>query len=402
MGFDVAAIRAQFPIFADGALHYLDSASTSQMPQKVMDAVTRFDSTSRANVHRGVYRLAEQSTEAYEAARSTIAQWLGVAPKEVIFTSGTTGAINLVAHGFGDALKAGDEIVLSQLEHHSNIVPWQLLRERSGVVLRVIPVRDDGALDLAALPGLIGKRTRLIAVTHTSNVTGAITDVAAVVAAARSVGALVLLDAAQRMAHGPVDLPALGVDFYAFSSHKMCGPTGVGVLWARGEILARMRPFLGGGEMIRSVTFERTTYADPPHRFEAGTPPITQAVGLGAAVDFLRALPWPDVHAHEMALTGRMLDGLGRIKGVRVIGPAGLQGRAPVVSFTHETLHPHDLCQMLDAHGLALRGGHHCAQPLMDRFDVAGTARASLAFYNDAGDIEALLEGLGAVIRRYG
>lgn len=402
MAFDVATVRAQFPILADGMLHYLDSASTSQMPRQVMDAIARFDSTSRANVHRGVYRLAEAATEAYEAARSNIAGWLGVAPNEVIFTSGTTAAINLVAHGFGDTLEAGDEIVLSQLEHHSNIVPWQLLRDRRGVVLKVIPVKDDGTLDLSSLPSLIGKRTRLIAVTHTSNVTGAITDVTAIVAAARGTGALVLLDGAQRMAHGPVDLPSLGVDFYAFSSHKMCGPTGVGVLWARSEILARMRPFMGGGEMIRSVSFERTTYADPPHRFEAGTPPITQAVGLGAAVDFLRTLPWPDVHAHEMALTGRMLDGLGRIKGIRVIGPTGLQGRAPVVSFMHETLHPHDLCQMLDAHGLALRGGHHCAQPLMDRFDVAGTARASLAFYNDATDIDALLEGLGAVIRRYG
>jgi cysteine desulfurase / selenocysteine lyase len=402
MAFDVAAVRAQFPILADGKLHYLDNASTSQMPRQVMDAITKFDSTSRANVHRGVYRLAEASTAAYEAARTNLANWLGVDAKEVVFTSGTTAAINLVAHGFGDTLEAGDEIVLSELEHHSNIVPWQLLRERRAIVLRVIPVRDDGALDLAALPGLIGKRTRLIALAHTSNATGAVTDVPAIVAAARSVGAHVLLDGAQAMAHGPVDLPSLGVDFYAFSSHKMCGPTGVGALWARAEILARMRPFMGGGEMIRSVSFERTSYADPPHRFEAGTPPITQAVGLGAAVDFLRALPWAEVHAHEMALTGRMLDGLARLKGVRVIGPPGLQGRAPVVSFTHATLHPHDLCQMLDEHGLALRGGHHCAQPLMDRFDVAGTARASLAFYNDTADIEALLEGLGAVIRRYG
>jgi cysteine desulfurase/selenocysteine lyase len=245
----------------------------------------------------------------------------------------------------------------------------------------------------------VSRRCKLIAVGHTSNVTGAIADVGAIVAAARAVGAPVLLDGAQRMPHGPVDLPGLGVDFYAFSSHKMYGPMGVGVLWGKADVLAAMQPFMGGGEMIRTVTIERTTYADPPHRFEAGTPPITQAVGLGAAVGFAETLDWAAIAQHEMALTQRLLDGLGRIRAARVIGPAGLQGRAPVVSFAIDGLHPHDIAQVLDGRGVAVRGGHHCAQPLMDRFGVQGTTRASMAMYNDATDIDVLLEGLGEAIR---
>ncbi len=402
MGFDAEAMRAQFPIFAAPApqpLHYLDSAASSQMPRAVIDAVAAFDSTSRANVHRGVHRLAEAATAAYEGARERIARWLGVAAKEIVFTSGTTAAINLVAHGLGATLAAGDEVVVSTLEHHSNIVPWQLLRERSGIVLKALPANAEGRLDLAALERVVGPRCRLIAVTHTSNVTGAITDVAKIVAAARAVGAKVLLDGAQRMPHGPVDLPALGIDFYAFSGHKMFGPTGIGVLWGRGEVLAAMRPFMGGGEMIRSVSIERTTFADPPTRFEAGTPPITQAVGLGAAVAFAETVDWSAVAQHEMTLTQRLLDGLATIKAVRVIGPPGLQGRAPVVSFVLDGIHPHDVSQVLDARGVAVRGGHHCAQPFMESCGLAGTTRASLALYSNAADIDALIDGLGEAQR---
>lgn len=385
--------RDQFPIFRTG-VHYLDSASTSQMPRAVLDRIVAFETTERANVHRGVYRLAERATAAYETARTNIAAWLGVAANEIVFTGGTTAAINLVAHGLGDTLAAGDQIVISGLEHHSNIVPWHLLRARKGVVISALPVTEDGRIDTAALDRVVTKRCKLIALTHASNVTGAITDVTPIVAAARAVGAKVLLDGAQRVPHGPLDLTALGVDFYAFSGHKAFGATGAGVLWGKAEALAAMQPFMGGGEMIARVTLDDTTFADPPRRFEAGTPPIAGAVALGAAIDFMRGLDWAAVAAHEAKLAERLLAGLGAIKGARVIGPAGLQGRAPVVSFTLAGAHPHDVAQVLDGHGVAVRGGHHCAQPLMDRFDLAGTTRASIALYNDAGDVDALLRGL--------
>jgi cysteine desulfurase/selenocysteine lyase len=348
-----------------------------------------------------VHRLAEAATAAYADARAEAARYLGAAgTDEIVFTSGTTGAINLVAHSFGARLEAGDEIVVSRLEHHSNIVPWQLLAGRAGVRLRVLPATEDGRIDLDALDGVLGPRTRLVAVTHASNVTGAVTDVPAIVAAARSVGAPVLLDGAQMAPHGPLDVQALGVDFYAFSGHKLFAPNGVGVLWGRAELLAAMPPFQGGGEMIRRVTFEGTEYADPPHRFEAGTPPIAQAVALAAALRWVRSLPAEGVHRHLQGLTGRLLDGLAERR-VRVIGPSGLQGRLPVVSFHVEGVHPHDVCQVMDAHGVALRGGHHCAQPLMDVLDLPGTSRASLAPYNDDGDVAAFFRGLDDVLRRF-
>jgi cysteine desulfurase/selenocysteine lyase len=398
MTFDPNAIRAQFPIFAGAngtALHYLDNAATSQMPQAVLDAIIAFETTSRANVLRGVHRLAEAATEAYDQARRRVARYANVStPDEIVFTSGTTASLNLVARAFGDTLAAGDEVVVSGIEHHSNLVPWQMLRDRRGIVLKILPVTDEGRLDLSALDRTVGRRCKLVAVTHASNVSGAVTDVASIVAAARAVGAKVLLDGAQRAPHGPIDLPALGVDFYAFSGHKMFGPTGIGVLWARRAILEAMPPFLGGGEMIRTVTLETATWADVPHKFEAGTPPIAQAIGLGAAADWLMRLDWPQVAAHEMRLTQRVLDGLSGVSGCRVIGPSGLQGRVPVVSFTLEGAHPHDICQILDAHGVALRGGHHCAQPFMERLGVAGTTRASLALYNSEADIDALVGGL--------
>ena len=407
MSFDADRLRAQFPILQTEArghpLVYLDNGASSQMPQAVIDAVTIHETTSRANVLRGIHHLAEAATTAYEDARGKVARHLNVADAdEIVFTGGTTGAINLVAYAFGGSLAEGDEIVVSMLEHHSNIVPWQLLRDRAGIVLKVLPVSDDGRLDLTDLEEIVTDRCRLIAVTHASNVTGAVTDVRALADAARGVGARLLLDGAQSVQHGPVDVPSLDCDFYAFSGHKTYAPNGIGVLWAKRELLESMPPFLGGGEMIRSVSFERTLYAKPPHKFEAGTPPIAQAVGLGAAIDWLADLDWNGAAAHEARLTGRLLDGLSSVKGVRVLGPSGLQGRLGIVSFDAAGVHPHDVCQVLDGHGVAVRGGHHCAQPLMDHFDLTGTTRASMTFYNTDRDIETLLTGLDDAMRRLG
>jgi cysteine desulfurase / selenocysteine lyase len=404
MSFELSGIRAQFPILTrrigDAPLHYLDNAATAQVPEAVLDGMRQFETTARANVLRGVHQLAEEATAAYAAARGSVARYFNVADDEVVFTSGTTAAINLVAHSFGDLLKAGDEVVISELEHHSNIVPWQMLRDRRGIVLKALPVTKDGRLDLTNLDASVTPRCRLIAVTHVSNVTGAVTELDRIIAAARSVGARVLLDGAQRAPHGPLDLSALGVDFYALSGHKMFGPHGIGVLWARRALLDAMPPFLGGGEMIRTVSIERTAYAEPPHKFEAGTPPIAQAVGLGKAAEWLMRLDWLAVSAHEMRLTQRVLDGLP--KQARIVGPAGLQGRMPVISFDLPGIHPHDVCQLLDRRGVALRGGHHCAQPLMDRLSLAGTTRASLALYNGDEDVDAFLSGLAEVVQRLG
>jgi cysteine desulfurase/selenocysteine lyase len=406
MAFDPQRLRAEFPILATHPggrpLHYLDNAATAQLPRAVLDAVARHETENRANVARGVHTLAERASMAYEDARATLAQYLNArSPDEVVFTQGTTAAINIAAQGLGARFQPGDEILLSELEHHSNIVPWQLLRERTGIVLRVLPVTDDGRIDLGALDRVLTKRCKLVALTHVSNVTGAVTDTATVVAAARGVGARVLLDGAQAVPHGPVDVQALGIDLYALSGHKMFAPNGIGALWARAEVLAEMPPVFGGGSMIRHVAFEHTSYADPPKRFEAGTPPIAQAVGLGAAARWIEALDREGVVAHELRLTGRILDGLAAIPRARVIGPLGLQGRRGVVSFALEGVHPHDLCQWVnDRFGVALRGGHHCAEPLMRRFGLDGTSRASLAPYNTDGDIDALLEGVADAVRR--
>ena len=409
MPFDVDVIRQQFPILSreinGTALHYLDNAASAQVPQAVVEAVTKHETTNRANVLRGVHHLAEAATQAYEDARLTVARYLNAGrADEVVFTSGTTAGINLVAHSFGASLEAGDEIVVSGVEHHSNIVPWQLLRERRGIRLRVIPPTADGRIDLARIDEIVGERCRLIAVTHASNVTGALTEVARVAEAAQRVGAKVLLDGAQQMPHGALDIQTLGVDFYAFSGHKAFGPNGIGALWVRWSILEGMPPFLGGGEMIKQVSFERTTFADPPHRFEAGTPPIAQAVGMAAALDWIDDLDSEAVHAHLSELTDKLLGGLqtlDRGRGViKLLGPEGLQARLPVVSFTIDGAHPHDVCQILDHHGCALRGGHHCAQPLMDYFEIPGTTRASLAPYNNLEDIDAMLNGLEDAMKR--
>ncbi len=409
MAFDVTALRRSFPILNlkvhGGPLHYLDNAATSQIPLAVLNALERHETTARANILRSVHFLAEAATEAYEDARTALAEYINAySSEEVIFTSGCTSAINLVAHSFGARMNAGDEIVISLLEHHSNIVPWQLLRERRGVEIKVLPVTDEGRVDLGALDRIVTPRCKLIAVTHVSNVTGAETDVAPLVAAARAVNAKILLDGAQRVPHGHLDVRTLGVDFYAFSGHKMFGPNGIGTLWGRRDLLADMPPFMGGGEMIEHVTMEKATYAVPPHRFEAGTPPIAQAVGLGAATRWIQGLDRQGAENHMHRLLERLLDGLGQVapaKGrLRIVGPSSLQSRFPVVSFAIDGAHPHDICQILDQHGVALRGGHHCAQPLMEAFGVGGTTRASLAYYNTVEDIDAFLAGLDDALRR--
>jgi cysteine desulfurase/selenocysteine lyase len=398
MTFDVAAVRRQFPILSeiiDGKpVHYLDNGASAQTPDAVLDAVRTYETSGRANVLRGVHRLAERATEAYEKAREDVAAFLGVQPMEIVFTGGCTAAINLIAYSYGSLLKSGDRILLSELEHHSNIVPWQLLRARSGVEIDMIPVTMDGRIDLTALPSLLTPRTKLVSLAHVSNVTGALVDVRAVVAAAKSIGAKVMLDGAQRAPHGPIDLPALGIDFYVFAGHKAYGPNGVGVLWAKPELLEAMPPFMGGGSMIGRVTFAGTTWAPPPRRFEAGTPPIGPAIGLGAACKWMAELGWSAAHAHEMSLVQRLMDGLQKIDGTRLFGPASLQSRYPVVSFVLDGVHPHDVAQTLDSFGVAVRAGHHCCQPLMDRFDLDGTTRVSIAPYNDNTDIDTLLAGV--------
>jgi cysteine desulfurase/selenocysteine lyase len=398
MTFDVAAVRRQFPILSeiiDGRpVHYLDNGASAQTPLAVIDAVRSYELTSRANVLRGVHRLAERATELYENARVDVAKFLGVQPMEIVFTGGCTAAINLVAYSYGQLLKPGDRILLSELEHHSNIVPWQLLRQRSGVELDMIPVTTDGQIDLGLLTKLVTPKTKLISLAHVSNVTGALLDVREVVEAAKSVGARVMLDGAQRAPHGPIDLKALGIDFYVFAGHKAYGPNGVGVLWAKPELLEAMPPFHGGGSMIGRVTFAETTWAPPPRRFEAGTPPIGPAIGLGTACTWMAALDWTATHDHEMGLVQRVLDGLQEIDGTQILGPASLQNRYPVVSFMLDGVHPHDVAQTLDSFGVAVRAGHHCAQPLMDRFDLDGTTRVSIAPYNDNSDIDALLTGV--------
>lgn len=402
MSFSAAKWRGHFPLLANHPhLHYLDNAATGQLCAAAFEAITRHELQQRANVLRGTYRLAEQADAAYENARRQVAAYLNAASaEEVVFTSGTTASINLVAHAFGAGLKAGDEVVLSLAEHHSNFVPWQMLRERRGVTLRILPLAPDGRLDLSRLEETITPRCRLVAVTHASNVTGAVTELTPIVAKARDVDARVLVDGAQAVQHGPVNVEALGVDFYAFSGHKAFGPTGVGVLWGRAGALAELPPFLGGGGMIGRVSVGETTYASPPRRFEAGTPPIAQAVGLGAALDWLRAQPWAELHAHTRRLAQRLLEELAVLPGLTLLGPRDMAQRLPIVSFSLAGLHPHDVCQVLDRHGVAVRGGHHCAQPLMDFFGVPGAVRASLAPCNDESDIDALLAGVREAMRK--
>jgi cysteine desulfurase/selenocysteine lyase len=398
--FDPAALEREFPGLADPRLHYLDNAATAQVPEIVLNALRRFEVEARANVHEGLHSRAQAATAAYNQARTSVARFLHAgSDQEVVFTYGTTSSINLLAYSFGELLKPGDEIVLSVLEHHSNLVPWQRLAKRRGVVLRFLPMTPDGRLDLDRLESEVTGRCRLIALTHCSNVTGALTDVVRVAAAARAVGAKVMLDGAQRAPHGPIDLRKLDVDFYVFSGHKTYGPTGIGILWGRRELLAAMPPFLTGGQMIEEVTARDATFRPPPRRFEAGTPPIAQAIGLAAALDWMQALDWPAIREHELRLTRRILDGLASFARVRVLGPLDTHDRRGVVTFSIEGFSAADVCRHLDTHGVALRGGHHCAQPLVRAFGVEGAARASLAPYSLDCDVDALLTGLEELLR---
>ena len=394
--FDVAAIRDQFPILRRTVhgkpLVYLDSAASAQKPNAVLDAMTNLARTSYANVHRGLHTLANETTEAYEKARETVARFINAERDEIVWTKSATEAVNLVASSFGLSLNAGDEIVLSEMEHHANIVPWHFLRERKGVVLKFIPVLDDGRLDMEAFKGLLSEKTRMVAVTHMSNVLGTVNDVAEIVRLAHAAGAPVLLDGCQGVVHTKVDVKALDVDFYVFSGHKLYGPTGIGVLYGKAERLAALPPYQGGGEMIASVSLEEVRYADPPHRFEAGTPAILEAVGLGAAIEWLNGLDRDAVFAHEHALYDRVVGQLRGVNGVRILGEA--PGKGAVLSFTVEGAHAHDIAQVLDRYGVAVRAGTHCAEPLMRRFGVTSSARASFALYNTEAEADAFVDAL--------
>jgi len=377
-------------------LVYLDSAATTQMPAAVMEAVARFGRESRANVHRGVHELSERATAAYEGARAKVQRFVNAREaREIVFVRGATEAINLVASSFGRArVGPGDEVLVTTMEHHSNLVPWQMLCAARGATLRAAPITDDAELPMGELDALLGPRTRLLAVAHVANATGTVNPVRAIVELAHARGVPVLVDGAQAAAHLPIDVQALGCDFYALSGHKVFGPTGIGALWGRADLLDAMPPFLGGGEMVRSVSLERATYADPPARFEAGTPKIEGAIGFGAALDYLGGLHRAAVAAHERRLLARATDALGSIPGVRIVGRA--REKAPIVSFTVGRAHPHDVGTILDQRGIAIRAGHHCAQPLMERLGLPGTARASLALYNVDADVDALAAAVEA------
>jgi len=409
MTFDVARIRKDFPILdreINGhPLVYLDSANTSQKPVQVLDVLRSHYEQHNGNVSRSVHTLGTEATSAYEDARAKVATFIGAArPEEIVFTKNSSEAINLVAHSAGQHLRLGpgDEIVISEMEHHSNIVPWQLLCERTGATLRWFGITDDGRLDESSLESLVNERTRLVSVVHMSNTLGTINDVSRIVARSREVGALVMLDCSQSVPHLPVDVRALGADFIAFTGHKMLGPTGIGVLWGRFSLLEQMPPFLGGGSMIETVTMAGTTYAPPPARFEAGTPPIAEAIGLGAAIDYLSAIGMPAVHEHEQELTAYALKALADVPGVRLFGPSEPEGRGGTLSFGVDGVHPHDVGQILDALGVEVRVGHHCAKPTCARFGVPAMTRASFYIYNTTDEVDALARGLGEVRKVFG
>jgi cysteine desulfurase / selenocysteine lyase len=394
-GFDPRRLRADFPIFANNPnLVFLDTAASAQKPRSVIDGTAQYYRTDYANVHRGVYRLSARSTELYEEARDKVRRFLNAADRrEIVFVRNTTEAINLVAQSWGPAfLREGDEVLISELEHHSNIVPWQLLRDRIGIRLVVAPIDATGGLDLAEFEARLSPRTRLVAMTHVANATGALVPVERVVELAHRHGAKVLIDGSQAAPRLPVDVQALGCDFYAFTGHKVYGPTGIGVLYARFEVLSAMPPYQGGGEMILHVSFDKTEYQEPPHRFEAGTPDIAGAIGLGLALDFIEELGRENILEHEEALTGYGVDRLSCIPGLQLLG-AG-QRRLGILSFVLDGVHPHDVSQVLDQHHVAVRAGHHCAQPLMEKLGLAGTTRASLGVYNDEADIDRLAEAI--------
>ena len=397
---DVQAIRSEFPVLGreinGKKLVFLDSAASSQKPIPVLEAMDKYYRTSHANVHRGIYRLSEEATDAYERARDRIARFINApSRKELIFTRNATESINLVAHSWARAkLSSGDEILLTEMEHHANLVPWQLVAQEKDLTLRFIPITEDGRLDLTELDSLLTERTKLVAFTQASNVLGTLTPVRQIVDAAHAVGAIAVVDGAQGVPHLPVDVQALDCDFYAFSSHKMCGPTGIGVLWGRRELLQSMPPFMGGGEMIRRVELERSEWNELPYKFEAGTPAIAEAIGLGAAVDYLSALGMETVRAHEKELTAYALERLVEVPGLTAYGPTDLEVRGGVVAFALDGAHPHDIATILDSEAVAVRAGHHCAMPLHKRLGLSATTRASFYIYNLPEEIDRLVEAL--------
>jgi len=417
-GYDVEKLREQFPILSREVnghpLVYLDSANTSQKPRQVLDALSEHYERHNANVARAVHTLGAEATEAYETARVKVADFVGARPDEVVFTKNSSEAINLVAYTFANVtlgggdprfrLGPGDEVVISEMEHHSNIVPWQLLCQRTGATLRWFGITDDGRLDLSRLDELVNERTKLVSYVHASNILGTVNPTSVVIERARQVGALVMLDCSQSVPHMPVDVTDLGADFICFTGHKMCGPTGIGVLWGRRDLLEEMPPFLGGGEMIERVDLTGTTFAPPPQRFEAGTPPIAQAVGLGAAVDFLSDIGMDIVRQHERELTGYALEALQTVPGLRIIGPRENTWRGGTISFvlgggsgSSPAIHPHDVGQVLDASGIAVRVGQHCARPTCVRFGIPATTRASFHVYTTTDEVTALVRGLEQV-----
>ena len=404
-GYDVETIRRDFPILSREVygkpLVYLDNGASAQKPQAVIDAVTKAYSSEYANVHRGLHYLSNTATDNYEAARESVRKFLNAGSvDEVIFTRSTTEAINLVAYSLGlDGIGEGDEIVLSIMEHHSNIVPWHFLRERKGAVLKWAPVHDDGSFDFEAFEALLSDRTRLIAITHMSNVLGTVVPVADVIRAAHARGIKVLIDGSQAAVHMPVDVHALDADFYCFTGHKVYGPSGIGVLYGKKDLLAKMPPFLGGGEMIRDVTMDIVTYAEPPHRFEAGTPPIVQAIGLGAALEYMESVGREKIAAHEESLRAYAHQRLGAMNSIRIFGDA--PGKGAIVSFEMQGAHAHDVATVLDREGVAVRAGTHCAQPLLDRFGVTSTCRASFGLYNTVEEIDVLAGALEKAQRMF-
>lgn len=396
--FDIEQIRADFPILNlqinAKPLVYLDNAASSQMPQQVIDRLVRYQTTQHANINRAVHSLSEIATNEFEAARRKLQHFIHAREdREVIFTSGTTDSINLVMHGYGRKfIGRGDEIILTTLEHHSNIVPWQMLAEEKGATIRVVAIDDAGELLLDDYEQLFNKNTKFVSITHVSNALGTVNPIKQMIAYAHAQGVPVLIDGAQSAPHMPVDVQDLDCDFYVFSGHKLCGPTGIGILYGKAALLERMQPFKGGGDMILSVTFEKTTYNTIPHKFEAGTPPIAAAIGLGAAVDYLSTIGMSAIHDYELSLLDYASEQISRMPGVRIIGTA--EHKAAVLSFVVEGIHPHDIGTLLNEDAIAVRTGHHCAQPVMQRFKLPATTRASLAFYNTMAEVDALVAGI--------
>ncbi len=404
--YDTAAIRADFPIFREKMygkpLVFLDTAASAQKPQSVIDTITRLYETGYANIHRGVYKLSQEATEQYETTRETVRAFINAADtKEIIFTRGATESINLVAQSWGrSTLQEGDEIILSTIEHHSNIVPWQMLRAEKGIIIRVAPVDDRGALDFDAFKALLNKKTKLVACVHVSNAIGTELPVKAMIDTAHSIGAKVLIDGCQAAPHIPLDMQALDADFYTFSGHKLYGPTGIGVLYGKRALLEAMPPWQGGGDMIASVRFAETTWNDLPYKFEAGTPNIAGGIGLKAALDYISTIGLERIRAHEMALLQNAEEQLKAFNDIHLIGQA--PKRAAILSIVMDGCHPHDIGTILDREGVAIRAGHHCAQPAMDRFQIPGTARASFGLYNTHADVDALMRGLHKVKSIFG